>query len=376
MPSYSDLRPPEDFKERDYELVFPLMTSEEKVRTIENLLILRAGLRKKVATKKADQNLIIASWNIKEFGHTTQRLPETYFYIAEILSSFDLIAIQEVKSTLHDLNILVQLLGRDWGYIINDMTEGKDGNFERSAYLFNRKRVDFAGLAGEIVLWDKLVEDSGATHVKQLKRTPYITGFTSGWKTFAIINVHLHPDKKDEDIKIRSEEIRLLLSAVAEKTSKGHFWNENIILAGDFNLYRGADKDDPNIELINSMGYREVEGLKDKDTNVSGSEVFDHMFLTSNKYFTLAKDENGVDIGDVFNPFEFVFKDEQEAQYRNYMKEDYTGKKDTSKSGFFPKYFKHPWRKNQLSDHFPIWFELLTDSSDEFLQGKLASFNP
>lgn len=373
MPNYSDLRPPEDFKERDYELVFPFMTSEEKVRTIENLLVLRAGLRTKVAAKKADQNLIIASWNIKEFGRTTQRLPEAYFYIAEILSSFDLIAIQEIKSTLHDLNILVQLLGGDWGYIINDMTEGKDGNFERSAYLFNRKRVDFGGLAGEIVLWDDLTKNSP---IKQLKRTPYITGFTSGWKSFAIINVHLHPNKQEEDIQIRSEEIRLLLTAVAEKTSKGHFWNNNIILAGDFNLYRGADKDDPNIELINNMGYREVEGLIGKDTNATGSEVFDHMFLTSNKYFTLAKDNNGVDIGDVFNPFDFVFKQGQEANYQEYMERQYTGNPDNmQKPGFFQKYFIHPWRKNQLSDHFPIWFELLTDSSDEFLQGKLASFN-
>ena len=67
MPSYSDLRPQEDFKERDYEVVFPnQMDKEQKMRTIQNLLILREGLRKKVAAKKADRNLLLASWNIKE----------------------------------------------------------------------------------------------------------------------------------------------------------------------------------------------------------------------------------------------------------------------------------------------------------------------
>jgi hypothetical protein len=58
------------------------------------------------------------------------------------------------------------------------------------------------------------------------------------------------------------------------------------------------------------------------------------------------------------------------------MIEHYTGDKDPNEPGFLPKYFKHPWRKNQLSDHFPIWFELLIDSSDEFLQEKLIRFNP
>ena len=37
------------------------------------------------------------------------------------------------------------------------------------------------------------------------------------------------------------------------------------------------------------------------------------------------------------------------------------------------KYFKHPWRKNQLSDHFPIWFELIIDSSGAFLAEKLRA---
>jgi endonuclease/exonuclease/phosphatase family metal-dependent hydrolase len=374
MPNYSDLRPEADFEERDYEVIFPRWKDNvQKSRTIENLLVLREGLRNKVAAKRADRNLLIASWNIKEFGHTKQRLPEAYFYIAEILSSFDLIAIQEIKSSLKDLNTLMQLLGKDWGFIINDMTEGKDGNFERSAYILNRKRVDFAGLAGEIVLWDDLTKDSP---IKQLKRTPYITGFTSGWKTFAIVNLHLHPGSGEEDIQLRKEEVRLLLTAIHEKTSRGHFWNDNLILSGDFNLYAGDDKDNPTIEMINTMGFEEVESLKGVDTNASKTESFDRLFLTSNKYFTIAKDEKGVDVGGVFDPYEIVFKEGQEEQYRTFMLDQYTGDKDTNEPDFLPKYFKHPWRKNQLSDHFPIWFELLIDSSDEFLQGKLTSFKP
>ena len=174
MPTYNDLRPEEDFKKKDYALIFPGMTKPEKKRTIENLLPLRGGLKDELPPKIADVNLLIASWNIKEFGHTTQRLYESYFYIAEILSHFDLVIIQEIKSGLDDLYRVMSILGPGWKYLVNDITEGTKGNSERSAYLFNAKRVEFAGLAGEIVLWDELTSGSA---VRQLN---------NGWKSARI----------------------------------------------------------------------------------------------------------------------------------------------------------------------------------------------
>jgi endonuclease/exonuclease/phosphatase family metal-dependent hydrolase len=371
MPYYNDLRPEDDFMKRDYALIFPNMVEVEKKRTIENLLELRAGLREKIAPRKADDNLLIASWNIKEFGHTTQRLHEAYFYLTEILSHFDLIIIQEVKSTMKDLYIILKLLGHDWKYVVNDITEGHAGNSERSAYVFNTKRVEFAGLAGEIVLWDKLTENS---EIKQLKRTPYITGFKSGWKTFSIINLHLHPGDQQDDITYRRREVELLLKAFEEKISSDHFWNENIILAGDFNFYNGPDKDDETIRFINQAGYKEVGGLKGKDTNASQTAAYDRLFITSTEYFTLGKNEQGLGNGDVFNPFDYVYKTGQEQVYKEYMKTHYTGKKNLDDPVQLTKYFKHPWRKNQISDHFPIWFELIVDSSDKFLAEKLSGF--
>ena len=90
MPAYNDLRPDADFDEMDFELAFPGGLSQAvKKRTIEYLLALRKGLDQQVSVKKSDYNLLIASWNIKEFGHTKQRLPEAYYYTAEIMSRFD-----------------------------------------------------------------------------------------------------------------------------------------------------------------------------------------------------------------------------------------------------------------------------------------------
>lgn len=373
MLSYNDLRPEDDFKQRDYELVFPQLQKKKAVkkRTIKKLLELKRGLDSSIASRRAEENLIIASWNIKEFGHTTQRLPESYFYIAEILSYFDLIAIQEIKSGLEDLHIILRLLGDDWGYLVNDITEGTAGNSERSCYVFNNKRVQLAGLAGEIVLWDDLTQHST---IKQLKRTPYITGFRAGWKTFALLNVHLHPGDDDNDITYRKEEVSLLLKALAEKRAKNRLWSENIILVGDFNLYSGADKDAPTIQMINEAGYREVESLIGVDTNASQTEVYDRLFLTRGEYFLLGQSQQGQENGGVFNPFNYVFKDDDESTYKKYMIDHYTGDRDMTDSANLRRYYKHPWRKNQISDHFPIWLELITDSSPVLLERSLQSY--
>lgn len=371
MPWYNDLRPSIDLTKKDYAFVFPNMKTEEKKRCIKNLLVLREGLVKDIHQKKFDKNLIVATWNIKEFGHTTQRLPETYFYIAEIINCFDLVAVQEVKSGLEDLHIIMQLLGKNWEYIINDITEGKDGNSERSAYLFNNKRVEFAGLAGEIVLWDELTKNSP---VKQLKRSPYITGFRSGWKTFSMVNLHLHPGDSNDDIKYRKTEVELLLEAIREKVSHKRFWNDNLILVGDYNLYAGADKDDPTIQTFYDNGFKEIESLKGLDTNASKTEAYDRIFLTDNNYFGVGVDSVNREVAGVFNPFDYVFKDGSEMTYKKYMKEQYGGSRDLDIDFNLSRYYKHPWRKNQLSDHFPIWFELIIDSSDDFLRDKLNDY--
>ena len=42
----------------------------------------------------------------------------------------------------------MRILGGDWGYLVNDITDGNDGKPERRAYLYNKKRVRMSGLAG------------------------------------------------------------------------------------------------------------------------------------------------------------------------------------------------------------------------------------
>jgi endonuclease/exonuclease/phosphatase family metal-dependent hydrolase len=374
MPLYNDLRPLDDFASVDYELVFPELHNDkvQKKRTIKKLIQLRAVLKNTVRVQKTNKNLLVASWNLKEFGSGTQRRPEAYFYIAEIISKFDLVAIQEVKSNMGALTKVMRILGDRWRYVVNDVTGGKDGNTERSAYVFNQDRVKFSGLAGEIVLWDKLTENSS---LKQLKRTPYITGFTAGWKTFAMINFHLDPGSKSTDFSIRRQEVELFLAALDNKLSNGHLWNENLILVGDFNFYEGPTKDDQAIQMILDAGFRKIASHQGLDTNASETEEYDRMFVTDNGYFQLGDPLGTIKNGGVFNPFDTVYKFGEELTYKKFMKADYGGtSKNLDDLDDLKSYFKQPWRKNQLSDHLPIWIELIVDSTDEFLQSKLDEY--
>ena len=240
-------------------------------------------------------------------------------------------------------------------------TDGDNGNSERSAYLFNKKRLKLSGLVGELVLWPEITAGS---EIKQLKRTPYMTGFKSAWKSFVMLNLHLHPGDDNEDLAYRKEEVRLLLAALEHKMDR--LWSQNLILAGDFNLYQGDD--DPTITLINEAGFSEVDGLIGLDTNASQTQAYDRMFVHKNRYFQIVEDNQGKENGNVFNPFDFVYRQDEHHQYKQQMIDVYGGSKDLENDQkALEKYFMQYWRRNQISDHYPIWFELGIDSSAKFL---------
>ena len=92
---------------RDYQI------KSERIRIIENIQRLKQALTEQVPKKNLEENLLIATWNIRELGKNDKavRLRETLFYMAEIISSYDLVAIQEVGEDLKDLKDLIKILG-------------------------------------------------------------------------------------------------------------------------------------------------------------------------------------------------------------------------------------------------------------------------
>lgn len=154
--------------------------AKERKRVIQNIIALRKQLCEEIPKRTAKDTLLLASWNIRDFDSNKfkhgPRLKESYYYIAEILSAFDIIAVQEVNEDLKALYRVMSILGRNWDFITTDVTEGSSGNKERMVFLYDKGKVSFRNIAGEIVLpKSKLIEGRRRNRSRRIKWIrPYV----------------------------------------------------------------------------------------------------------------------------------------------------------------------------------------------------------
>jgi endonuclease/exonuclease/phosphatase family metal-dependent hydrolase len=232
----------------------------------------RAAVRQVVPAKQADRNLIIGTWNVRAFGDLTKAWdspkdarPKRNFCdvhaIAEVISHFDVVAVQEVRGNIRGLRYLLRVLGADWGFLLTDVTKGTAGNNERLAFLFDTRRVKPSGLACELVVW---ISDSTRISKemldRQFARTPYACSFvTTGTPatTFILVTLHVDWGKTASDRVPELREIADWLSTWAEREED---WNHNVIALGDFNI---DDADDELYRAFTSTGLEPAPGLAD-----------------------------------------------------------------------------------------------------------------
>jgi len=229
----------------------PEITDVPPQRIVEELKTVREALDCTIPSKALDKNLLIATWNLRALGDLTEKWkaesgdsPKRDLHalrcIAEIVSRFDVIAIQEAKANLKSLRHLLKVLGPSWGLILSDVTKGAPGNGERLAFVFDTRRVRLSGLACELVVpREKLSEFSQDNLDKQFARTPYAVSFISGSKTFILVTLHVIYGKKAED---RVPELKAISGWLAEWAKDINAWGHNLIALGDFNIDRHGGK--------------------------------------------------------------------------------------------------------------------------------------
>jgi endonuclease/exonuclease/phosphatase family metal-dependent hydrolase len=406
-------------------------------RTIEHMLTLRTQLRKDVPARTLQDTLLLATWNIRDFDsnkfHQGPRLDESFYYIAEIIASFDLVAVQEVTTDLGPLKRVMSILGPNWDYIVTDVTEGLGGNKERLAFVFDKRKIMFRNIAGEIVLplsqtiggeatkielpalhsieftkdtALKLPDGSKVTvkkkqklempvgkHVihlpegqmvaqyRQFARTPFMVAFQAGWFKFNLCTVHLYyGDDTGAKYKRRVNEISAIskfLADRAKKIRKEEKTGENFILLGDLNI---VNPEDPTMKALTKNGFTLPEKLY--KSNVSQSMYYDQIaFMVKKGELEMgpSKDNSGV-----FRFFHSVFRDGELSTYHDLMKNtklrDFH-EKGTKKAGQ-PRteaekktYYCDKWRTWQMSDHYPLWVELKIDFSDRYLKHIKSELN-
>ncbi len=350
-------------------------------RTADRLLKLRRQLVDEGPPTKSLDTLLLATWNIREFDSPAYgpRLPEALFYIAEIISHFDLVAIQEVREDLTALEKIKQMLGASWHYIATDVTEGKAGNRERMAFLYDTRKVRFGGLAGEIVIPPVEIKNANGKKIRydptrQLYRTPFICGFHAGWAKFMLCTVHILYGKNQAQNPQREEEIRLLAEFLAKRATSDSSWSRNLVLLGDFNIFR---RKDTTLQALTTAGFEippELQNVPATNTGKTKRHYDQITFAPRHRHFETTGRAG------VFNYFKSVFRDTEEEleTYKSAMGAALltTSKGKPRDAKGQRKYYRTYWRTHQMSDHLPMWVELKIDFGEEYLQDLVGGSSP
>ncbi len=289
-----------------------------------------------VPPKVADKNLLIATWNIRMFGGVYPHFEENpdspkrnlraIAIIAEIISHFDVVAIQEVRRDLTGLRTLMEFLGPHWGFIVSDVNEGRLGNAERLAFVYDRRRVQPSGLAGEIVI----PPDLGERTIEQFARTPYVVSFRAGEEAFILATVHILYGESPED---RVPELEAFAEWMANWFKDDKRFHHDIIVLGDFNIDR---RDDPRFEAFASRGLNVPPQIRGVSTNLATGKKAKHY--------------------------------DQIGWFMGQLEMEYTGNAGTV--NFAHAVFKELSLRSmsfRVSDHLPLWAEFSIDRSRRYL---------
>ncbi len=317
-----------------------------------------------ISPKELDRNLIIASWNLREFGNLTkdwkskqgvspQRNVGDVHYIAEILSRFDVVAVQEVQNNLEALRLAMTLLGPDFGFHITDISGGDEGDDERLAFIYDLRRVRPSGLAGELTLTvedlgelprgeadekdakapDPLVEDLD----RQLVKPPYVMSFMTAGRPFVLATVHIIWGDGD-DLATRAQEVEALAKMVKRLAKppggdSGVEFRSNVIALGDTNL---TGPDDPIFKALVENGLQPDAETLDKPRTVSDAKETGKAIAYDQIAWIAAPPGKPAPPG----ALEFRRRKGDTFQWNKFVLQDAKG--DTT---------------FRISDHFPLWLE-------------------
>jgi endonuclease/exonuclease/phosphatase family metal-dependent hydrolase len=308
--------------------------------TTKALTALAAALDDVVPAKRPG-NLLIGTWNVALLGGLThdwvtppgkspKRNLTDICAMAEIISRFDVCALQEVKSDLTALRTLLHVLGEDWTFIVSDVTAGAPGNSERLAFVYDRRRVHASGLVGEVVLPADVKGVVQGALDRQFARTPYAVSFAADPHAFTLITLHtLYGTSKADKLR-RRDELQAIAEWLADLADDADDFNRNLIALGDFNIDRRGD---PLWEAFASTGLGAPAELQEVPRNISAASGGPSKYYDQIAWFT--EGVNGEKL-----TLEFLAADG--VRWTDFLMQGAAG--DAS-------------RKAHVSDHYPLWVE-------------------
>ncbi|TMP24633.1 endonuclease [Pseudoalteromonas rubra] len=288
-----------------------------------------------------DETLNIATWNIRDFGKRP-RSDLAISLIARILYQFDLIAITELRDDLTDFKRVMRLLGPDWQFVISDWQSDFGGNWERTAFVFDKRMVQFTGLAAEAQP-DRQKVSGQYISEQSWWRAPYMASFKAGNFDFMMLAMHARWGTRPG----REQELASFAEWIKSRwvDNADTVFDEDLIVVGDFNIPRIGDRFYQ--ALTHSSGLQMPLALADiHDTAASaGNKRYDQILHRARQAFSYA-DKGGV--------IDFAADGLMAALFDD--------------SGI-P---KSKWTY-ELSDHFPLWVQINTNNELAILNSIIQS---
>jgi endonuclease/exonuclease/phosphatase family metal-dependent hydrolase len=199
--------------------------------------------------------LLLATWNVANLG-VQDRDDSDYALIAELISWFDLIAVQEVNDDLRGIRAIHERLPADYRLLFSDAS----GNRERQAFLYDQTRVQQLEEVGRLAIppgdLNKITLPGIATSFQGFDRGPYLATFQAGHARFMLVNVHLFFGSDDPaDLDRRTLETFAVAWWAKRHHQDQHTYVPDIVPLGDFNL----PKTEPGDRIYAALTSRGLE---------------------------------------------------------------------------------------------------------------------
>jgi endonuclease/exonuclease/phosphatase family metal-dependent hydrolase len=289
--------------------------------------------------RKSNKHLLIASWNIANLG-AQERRPQDHRLIAELLSWFDLIAVQEVRENLADFDLLRAALPARYRALYSDAA----GNDERMLFLYDSRKLALLEEVGEIALAPVEAARVRLPAVTEqtfggFDRTPYFASWraNTGFE-LQLVNVHLYFGSfKNKQESTRSMNRRTLetlaVARWADQRRRSAFVPiKDIVVMGDFNLPK-ITPGDPIFDALTSKGLRLPTHSAQIGSNLTGDQYYDQI-----GFFDLSRLVGGMSVFDFDGAvFPALWQSRTPADFRAYVR-----------------YY--------LSDHRVVWCQLRLDA--------------
>ena len=309
---------------------------------------LRQHKQTRAIPDKAQNRLLLATWNIANFGEQAREDPH-HQLIAEILSWFDITAIQETKDNFGPLDDVVRKLGAQFKYVMSDAS----GNKERMVFVYDSQKVKLLEKIGEIALPPADLTNINLPGIKQefkgFDRTPYLATFQSGKFSFLLANVHLFfgTDSGKKDIERRTLETFAVARWAEQREGSPYSFTRDIIALGDFNMPKAAPTD-PIFKALMKKGLHLPQHTSQMGSTLAVDKHYDQIAFFPGETQADFTGSHGV-----FDYDQVTFPDLWQGQGKTWPAGKQP-KKENAKGDFntFLKYF--------ISDHRPMWMEFRT----------------